>query len=112
MEPAAGVDAKKFCHFLVEKAMTRAVGLNPFAIEDELRDGPLAHLSDNFLRGSGVGLDIDLGISDLVLFKEAFSFAAIAAPRRGIDQHMHPAIISTAQNLRLTAPNSFLTRNL
>jgi hypothetical protein len=31
-----------------------------------------------------------------VLFKEAFSFAAIPAPRRGIDQDLHPAIISTA----------------
>jgi hypothetical protein len=31
-----------------------------------------------------------------VFFKEAFGFAAIAAPRSGIDQHMHPFIISTA----------------
>jgi hypothetical protein len=96
MEPAGAVDAKKFRHFLVEKAMACAVGLNPFAIEDELRTGPLAHLPDHFLRGSGAGLDIDFGISDLVLFKEAFGFAAIAAPRRGIDQHMHPYIIATA----------------
>ncbi len=96
MEPAGAVDAKKFRHFLVEEAMARAVGLNPFAIEDELGNGPFSHLPDHFLRSPGAGLDIDLGIGDLMLFKEAFGFAAIAAPRSGINQHMHPSIISTA----------------
>jgi hypothetical protein len=30
-----------------------------------------------------------------VLFEEALGFAAVAAPRSGIDQNLHPPIIST-----------------
>jgi hypothetical protein len=80
---------------MVEKALAWTVRLNPFAVNDELGDGPLAHLPDNFFGGARTGLDIDLGIGDQVLFEETFGFAAIAAPRSGIDQHMHPSIIST-----------------
>lgn len=83
----------------MEKSAAWTVRLYPFAIDDELRNGPLAYLSDNFLRGAGVGLDINLGIGNLVLFKEPFSFAAIAAPRSGIHQNMHLSIISTATAL-------------
>jgi hypothetical protein len=90
MELVGAADAKQLGHFLVEKAMACAVRLDPFAIEDELRDGPFAHLADNFLCGAGAGFDINFGIGNLVLFEEAFGFAAIAAPRSGIDQNMHP----------------------
>ena len=91
--------AEELGHFLVEKAFAYAVGLDPFSVEDELRDSPFAHMPDNFLCRPGAGFDIDLGIGDLVLFKETFSFAAIAAPRSGIDQNLHPSIISTATAL-------------
>ena len=60
--------------------MARAVRLDPFTVDDELGDGALAYLADDLFGGARAGLDIDLGIGDQVLFKEAFGFAAIAAP--------------------------------
>jgi len=71
---------EKLGHFLVEKALARAVRLDPFAVDDELGNGPLADLPDDLVGGARVGLNIDLGIGDQVLFQEAFGFAAIAAP--------------------------------
>jgi hypothetical protein len=94
MELVGPSHAKEFGHFLVEKAMSCTVRLDPLAVEDELRNGPLSDMPDNFLRGAGAGLDINLGVGNLVLFKEPFGFAAIAAPRSGIHQNMHPSIIS------------------
>jgi hypothetical protein len=85
--------SKQLAHLLVEEAMAWAIGLNPFAIDDELRDGTLAHVLDQLFCGSRSGLDIDLGIGDLVFVEESFGFAAIAAPCSGIDQHMHFLII-------------------
>ena len=73
--------------------MPSAVRLDPLSIEDELRDGPLAHMLDDFCGGAGVGLNVDFGIGDPVFLKEAFGFAAIAAPRSGIDQYIHLLII-------------------
>jgi len=99
MELTGPGHAEKLGHFLVEKPLAGTVRLNPFTVQDELRDSPFAHMADDFLCRPGVGLDINFGIGDLVLFKEPFSFAAIAAPRSGIDQNMHPPIISTAAPL-------------
>jgi hypothetical protein len=80
-------------HLLVKEALARAVGLNPFAIDYELRDGSLADVPDHFLCGPGGGLDIDLAIGDLVFVEKSFGLAAVTAPCSGIDQHMHPLII-------------------
>jgi hypothetical protein len=97
MELIGPGDTEELSHFLVEKPFAYTVGLDPFTVENELRDGPFAHMADDFLCRPGVGLDINFGIGNLVLFKEPFSFAAIAAPRSGIDQNMHPSIIPTAK---------------
>jgi hypothetical protein len=69
------------------------IGLNPFAIDYELRDGSLAHVPDQLFCGPGGGLDIDLAIGDLVLVEKSFGLAAVAAPCSGINQHMHSFII-------------------
>ena len=76
--------------------MACTVRLDPFAIDDELRDGPFANMLDDFLCRPWAGFYINFCIGNLVLFKEPFSFAAIAAPRSGIHQNMHPFIIPTA----------------
>jgi hypothetical protein len=89
---------KELFHFLVEKSTAGAVGLYPFAIDNELGDSPFAYVLDNLLRGARAGLDIDLGVGNLVLIKKPFGLAAIAAPRSGIHQNMHPSIIPTANN--------------
>jgi hypothetical protein len=77
----------------VQEALAWTIGLNPFAIDYELRDGTLAHVPDELFCGPGAGLDIDLGIGDLVFVEETLSLAAIAAPCSGINQHMHCSII-------------------
>lgn len=80
----------------MKETLAWTVGLDPFAVEYELRDRPLAHIADNLIRGARAGFDIDFREGNLVLLQEAFGFAAVAAPGSGIDQHMHPLIISTA----------------
>jgi hypothetical protein len=86
-------DAEELGHFTVEKALPRTVRLDPLSVEDELRDGSLAHVPHNFFGGAGVALNVDLGIGDPVFFEEALGFAAIAAPRSGINQNIHLFII-------------------
>jgi hypothetical protein len=92
----------------MEKSTAWPVRLDPFAIQDKLRDSSLAHMTDKLLRGAGSVLDVNLGISDLVFFEEFLGFAAIAAPRSRIKQKRHPTIIPTAlflhpQRFRLNA---------
>ena len=77
----------------MQKALPGAVRLDPFPIQHKLRDGPLAYVPHNFLSGARGAFYIDLGVGDLVLIEEPFGFAAIAAPRSGINQHFHPVII-------------------
>jgi hypothetical protein len=45
--------SEQFPHLLIEEAFAATVGLNPFAVEDELRDGALAGLPDDFFGGAG-----------------------------------------------------------
>ena len=80
----------------MQKALAGTVGLDPLAVEDELRNGSLAYLADDLLGGAWNTFNIDLGVGNLVFLKETFGFAAIAAPGSGIDQQMHPLIISIA----------------
>ncbi len=86
-------DAEQRAHLVVQEAAARAVRLDPFAVDYELRDRSLAYVPDQLIRGVGGGFNIDLGIGNLVLFEESFGFAAITAPWSGIDQHMHLFII-------------------
>jgi hypothetical protein len=85
--------SKQRAHLVVQEAAARTVRLDPFAVDYELRDRSFAYVPDQLVRGVGGGFNIDLGIGNLVLFKEPFGFATIAAPWSGIDQHMHPFII-------------------
>jgi hypothetical protein len=86
-------NSEELTHLLVQEALARTVGLNPFAIDYELRDGSLADVADQLFRGPRGGLDIDLAIRDLVFVEKSFGLAAVPAPCRGINQYMHPFII-------------------
>jgi hypothetical protein len=94
--PAGVAHPEQLAHLLVEEASAWTVRLDPFAIQDELRDGSLAHMTDKLVRSAGSVLDVDLGISDLVFFEEFLGFAAIAAPHSRIKQKRHLTIIPTA----------------
>src|ERR1700678_3834008 len=89
--------SEELTHLLVQEALAGTVGLNPFAVDYELRDGSLANVFDKLFCGPGGGLDIDLAIGDLVLVEKSFGLAAVAAPCSGINQHMHPLIIPGTQ---------------
>ena len=73
-------DAEEFGHLVVEEAEAGLVGLDPFAVEDELGDGSLAYVGDDFVGCTGGVFDVDLGEGDVVGGEEALGFAAVAAP--------------------------------
>lgn len=74
-------EAEACRHFLVEETFSRAVGLEPFAVYDELGNGALSGAADDFLSGAGSGFDVDLLIVELVVVEEALGDAAVGAPK-------------------------------
>jgi len=82
-------DAQSLGHFLVEKAFALPVGLDPFAVNNELGDGALTGALDHFVRGSGRVFDIDFIEWNAVLLQEVFGFAALGAPGAGINSYFH-----------------------
>ena len=85
----AGVDAEAGVELVIEDAEARAVGLEPFAVEDELGDGTFTDVAQDLFGGFGVGLDVDLAERDSVGLQVALGLAAVAAPRRGIHDDVH-----------------------
>jgi hypothetical protein len=73
----------------VEEATAGAVGLDPFAVDDELRDGVLADVGEDFFGGAGGLLDVDFGEGDAVGFEKALGLATVTAPGGGINQDLH-----------------------
>ena len=76
------VDAEEFGHLVVEKAPTRPVGLDPFSVDDKLRNGALADIGEDQVGGAGGGLDVDLLEGNVMRGEETLRFAAVAAPGR------------------------------
>src|SRR5580658_7780138 len=81
--------AEALRHFGVEEAAAGAVGLNPFAVDDELRDGALADVGEDFFGGAGGLLDVDLGVGNAVGFEKAFGLATVTAPGGGVNKDLH-----------------------
>ena len=73
-------DAKELGHFVVEKSLPWLVGLDPFPVKNELRDGALASIRDHLGGGTGRGFDVDFFERNGVQVKKALGLAAIAAP--------------------------------
>ena len=88
-----GLYAKEGRHFVVEEAMAGTVGLDPFSVDDELRDGTLANVGDDLFGGAGRALDVDLCVSDGVPGEEALGLAAVAAPGCGVNEKFHESIL-------------------
>lgn len=74
------IDAEELGHLVVEEATAGTVGLDPFAVDDKLRNGALAYVGKNKVSGAGGGFDVDLLEGDVVRVEEALCFAAVAAP--------------------------------
>jgi len=79
--------------FFEEQPAAGLVGLEPFAVDDQLWDGALSYVLDDLSRGCRVGVDIDLGVGDAVLIEELLGGSAIAAPGSGVNLHVHREIL-------------------
>ena len=73
----SAVEAKSRSHFGVEEAAAGTVGLDPFSIDNELRDGAFADVGEDFFGGAGCFLDVDFGIGNLVGLEEALGLSLI-----------------------------------
>lgn len=79
---------------LIEKqSPTRLVRLKPLPVDDQLRDGPLAHVPDHLGRGSRIGIHINLRVGNPVRIQELLGRAAIPAPPGRINLHLHATIL-------------------
>jgi hypothetical protein len=87
-------DAEELRHFIVKKALTGLVGLNPLAIKHELRDAAFASFCDDCVGGAGGGFDVDLCVGNRVGREETFGLAAVAAPVSGIYEKLHVCIVA------------------
>ena len=72
--------SQKLTDFFVQKPFAGTVGLNPAAIDDELRDGALAGVTNDLVSGAGRGFNIDVCVGNVVFVEEALGGAAIGAP--------------------------------
>lgn len=59
--------AEELGHLVVQKALSRFVGLNPLAVENELRNRALAGVGDHLLCGARRRFDVDLSVGNCVL---------------------------------------------
>ena len=87
-------DAEERRHFFMQETLTWFVGLNPFAVEDELGDGALAGVLDDLIGGAGGALDVDFGEGDGVAGEKTLGLATVAAPVGRVDQEFHRSIVS------------------
>src|ERR1700680_1479641 len=88
------LNAQPCFHLLIEKSLARTVGLDPFTVNDELRDSALSNLPDQLFRRIRRGRNVDLFICAVVLVQEAFGFAAVWAPESGINNKLHNPILN------------------
>jgi hypothetical protein len=86
-------DAEEFGHFFVQEPFAGAVGLDPIAVDDELRDGPPAGVGEDFRGGTGIFLDVNFFEWNMVALKESLGFAAVGAPESGINRQFHPGVL-------------------
>ena len=79
-----------------EEPATGDVRLEPLAVDDELGNGALADLADEFGGSCGILVDIDFGVPDAVSIKKLLGGAAVAAPPGRINLDYHANIVLRA----------------
>lgn len=86
--PAFGLlrNSESLCHLGIEKALADAIGLDPFAVDDELGDGALAGAVDDLIGGAGGGFYVDVLERDVVFREKALGDPAVGAPVGRIDE--------------------------
>jgi len=76
-------------HLFIEEAFTRAVGLEPFTIDDKLRNGAPTSALYHFFSSARRGFDVDFFVCNVMPLQEAFCLAAVGAPEGGIKDNLH-----------------------
>jgi hypothetical protein len=64
----------------MEKSATGTVGLNPFTIDDELRDSAFADVGEDLIGGAGRLFYVDFGVGNLVRLEKSFGLTTVTAP--------------------------------
>jgi hypothetical protein len=82
-------NAKQLTHLLVQESLSGAVGLHPFSVYYELRDGALAGVLDDFFGCARGGFYVDLAVGDIVLGQEALGFSTVATPGGRVNNQFH-----------------------
>lgn len=75
-----GADTEEGFHLVVEEALAWFVGLDPFAVDDELGNGSLAGVGDDEVGCAGGRFDVDLFEGEVVGGEETLGLSAVAAP--------------------------------
>src|SRR5436189_5669311 len=81
--------SQQLTHLCIQKPAAWSVGLHPLAIKHELGNGSLSNIADYFVGRTGGLFDIDLFKRNVVLGEECLRLAAVATPRRRIDDELH-----------------------
>ena len=76
----AACDIETPVELVEEQASSGRIGLKPFAVNHQLRNGPLAHVAQHLIRRGGILVDVDLGVLNAVGVKKLLGLAAIPAP--------------------------------
>lgn len=82
------LDAEQLSHFLVSKPASGDVGLNPFSVQDKLRNGAFAGPLDYFFGRARNRFDVDFFVGNLVFCQPALCGVAVPAPWSGIDSQV------------------------
>ena len=80
--------------FFKQQPAASLVRLKPLPIDHHLRDGALAHVANHFSGGGRIVVDVDLGVLDAVRVEKLLGRPAVAAPRSGINLHLHAVILT------------------
>jgi len=79
--------------FVKKEPAARLVGLEPLAVDHQLRYGPLAHVAHHLGRGGRIIVHVDFCISDAVRIEKLLGGPAIPATGRGVDLDVHGVIL-------------------
>jgi len=89
----AACDIETPVELVEEQASSGRIGLKPFAVNHQLRNGPLAHVPQHFVRRGGIAVHIDLGVFDAVRVEKLLGLPAIPAPVARVNLHVHRIIL-------------------
>jgi hypothetical protein len=81
--------AEASCQFIVEETFPGAVGLEPFAINQELGDGTFARAADYLVGSAWSGFNVDLLVGNVVSGEETLCSAAVGTPQGRVEGYVH-----------------------